>query len=111
VQEGSGKHETGALLFQIAFEARRVFLREFQDAPFRRLFIRGKITIESWDRLGQTLIPKLKMEVDVGINLDISVSVDGDIERLRQEVLQMLRDLNLADRVRVELEMRPPFHH
>jgi hypothetical protein len=39
------------------------------------------------------------------MKLDVSVQVDGDTAQgFQQELLQILRDLNLADSVRIEIE-------
>src|SRR5207244_11800389 len=74
------------------------------SARERTLTIRGEIPTEVWNRLGRTLIPKLKTGNELIIKLDVSVQVDSDTAQgFQQELLQILRDLNLADVVKVEI--------
>jgi hypothetical protein len=71
----------------------------------RTLTIRGEIPTEVWNRLGRTLIPKLKTGNELVMKLDVSVHVGNDTaQSFQQELLQILRDLNLADTVRIEIE-------
>ena len=71
----------------------------------RTLTIRGEIPTEVWNRLGRTLIPKLKTGNELVMKLDVSVQVESDtVQGFQQELLQILRDLNLADSVRIEIE-------
>jgi hypothetical protein len=66
--------------------------------------LRGEIPTEVWNRLGRTLIPKLKSGTDLVVKLDVSVQVDNDtVQGFQQELLQTLRDLNLADAVTVKV--------
>ncbi len=70
----------------------------------RTLTIRGEIPTEVWNRLGRTLIPKLKTGDGLVMNLDVSVQVNSDTAQgFQQELLQILRDLNLADSVKIEV--------
>jgi hypothetical protein len=67
--------------------------------------IRGEIPTEVWNRLGRTLIPKLKSGTDLSVALDVSVQVEGDTAQgFQQELMQILRDLNLGDAVKVEIK-------
>ena len=76
-----------------------------RPARQRTLTIRGEIPTEVWNRLGRTLIPKLKTGDGLVMNLDVSVQVGNDTaQSFQQELLQILRDLNLADTVRIEIE-------
>ena len=71
----------------------------------RTLTIRGEIPTEIWNRLGRTLIPKLKTGNELVMKLDVSVQVGNDTaQSFQQELMQILRDLNLADSVRIEIE-------
>jgi hypothetical protein len=71
----------------------------------RTLTIRGEIPTEVWNRLGRTLIPKLKTGNELVMKLDFSVQVESDtVQGFQQELRQILRDLNLADSVRIDLE-------
>jgi len=70
----------------------------------RTLTIRGEIPTEVWNRLGRTLIPKLKTGNGLVMNLDVSVQVESDTAQgFQQELMQILRDLNLADSVKIEV--------
>jgi hypothetical protein len=75
-------------------------------APSKRtITIRGAIPTEVWNRLGRTLIPKLKMGGELSVELNVSVEVEADTgQGFQQELLQILQDLNLADTVKVELK-------
>lgn len=71
----------------------------------RTLTIRGEIPTEVWNRLGRTLIPKLKTGSDLVMKLDVSVEVESDTAQgFQQELMQILHDLNLADSVKVEIK-------
>lgn len=66
--------------------------------------LRGEIPTEVWNRLGRTLIPKLKSGTDLSLALEVSVQVGSDtVQGFQQELLQILRDLNLSDTVKVEI--------
>jgi len=70
----------------------------------RTLTIRGEIPTEVWNRLGRTLIPKLKTGNGLVMKLDVSVQVENDTAQgFQQELLQILRDLNLGDVVKIEI--------
>jgi hypothetical protein len=69
----------------------------------RSLHISGEIPTEVWQRLGRTLIPKLKSGTDLHVGLDISLSLDSDgASGLRREIEQILQDLKLEGKVKVE---------
>lgn len=71
----------------------------------RTLTIRGEIPTEVWNRLGRTLIPKLKTGNELVMKLDVSVQVESDtVQGFQQELMQILRDLNLAETVKIEIE-------
>ncbi|HZR59049.1 MAG TPA: DUF499 domain-containing protein [Terriglobales bacterium] len=70
----------------------------------RTLTIRGEIPTEVWNRLGRTLIPKLKTGSDLVMKLDVSVQVENETAQgFQQELMQVLRDLNLADTVKIDI--------
>ena len=71
-------------------------------AKTRTLHISGEIPTEVWNRLGRTLLPKLKTGGELHLAIDASVEVAADSNGLHQEIEQILRDLNLADKVKVE---------
>jgi hypothetical protein len=71
----------------------------------RTLTIRGEIPTEVWNRLGRTLIPKLKTGNELVMKLDVSVQVESDTAQgFQQELMQILRDLNLSETVKIEIE-------
>jgi len=70
----------------------------------RTITVRGEIPTEVWNRLGRTLIPKLKMGGDLSVGLNVSVEVEADTgQGFQQELMQILRDLNIADTIKVDL--------
>ena len=69
----------------------------------RTLRIHGEIPTEVWQRLGRTLIPKLKGVADLRVGLDVSLSLDRDgANGLQHEIHQILQDLKLEEKVKVE---------
>ena len=71
----------------------------------RTITIRGEIPTEVWNRLGRTLIPKLKMGGELSVGLNVSVEVEADtVQGFQMELMQILQDLNIADTVKVELK-------
>lgn len=70
----------------------------------RTLRISGEIPTEVWNRLGRTLLPKLKTAGELHLAIDASIEIKSDSNGLRQEIDQILRDLNLTDKVKVELK-------
>lgn len=72
-------------------------------SKFRTLRIHGEIPTEVWQRLGRTLIPKLKSGTDLRVRLDVSLSSDTETAAgLRHEVQQILQDLKLEGKVIIE---------
>ena len=67
----------------------------------RRVRITGDIPPELWNRLGTKLIPKVRAGEELRVGIDITVEVDG-ASNLESELRLILKDLDLADRVRVE---------
>ena len=66
-------------------------------AKVRSLHISGEISTEVWQRLGRTLIPKLKTADDLRVGLDVSLSVNSDgANGLRQDIEQILEGLEPA---------------
>ncbi len=70
----------------------------------RTLRISGEIPTEVWNRLGRTLLPKLKTAGELHLTIDACIEIKSDSNGLRQEIEQILRDLNLSDKVKVELK-------
>ena len=58
---------------------------------------------EVWNRLGTKILPKLRSGEDLSVGIDLSVSVNSQTAQYMQtELQQILNDLGLGDRVRVE---------
>jgi hypothetical protein len=56
-----------------------------------------------WNRLGTKLIPKLRSGSDLKAEVSFSVSLDGKaVGSFEAEVRQVLEDLGLADKIRIE---------
>lgn len=73
-------------------------------APNRKMLVlRGEIPAEVWNRIGRTLIPKLKSAGNLNVGLNFIVEVEASAaSTLAQEIDQILRDLSLDGVVRVE---------
>ena len=68
------------------------------------LRLAGTVPPEVWNRLGTRLLPKLRSGDDLSVGIELSVSVDSQFaQNLGMELKQILDDLNLSDRVRVEI--------
>lgn len=71
----------------------------------RTLRISGEIPTEVWNRLGRTLLPKLKTGAELRLSIDASIQIElNGSNGLRQEIEQILRDLNLIDKVKIDLK-------
>jgi hypothetical protein len=63
----------------------------------------GSMPPELWNRFGTKIIPKLRSGDELNVGLDLSVRVDAAAARnLEAELRQLLNDLGLDGRVRVE---------
>lgn len=71
------------------------------------LRLAGTVPPEVWNRLGTKLLPKLRSGDDVTVGIEFSVSVSSQFaQTMETELHQILQDLGLGDRVRIE--RRPP---
>ena len=67
------------------------------------LNLRGTIPPEMWNRLGTKLIPKLRSGSELKAEVSFSVSLDGKaVASFESELRQILEDLGLADKIRME---------
>ncbi len=67
------------------------------------LTLRGSIPPEIWNRLGTKLIPKLRSGSELTAQVSFSVTLDGKaVASFESEIRQILEDLGLADKIRVE---------
>lgn len=66
------------------------------------LRISGAVPSETWNRMGTSLITKLRTKEDLHLNIDITVSVDPmESAYFESELRQTLDDLGLSDQVHV----------
>jgi hypothetical protein len=69
----------------------------------KTLRISGDVPAELWNRLGVKILPKLKSGTELRIGVDFSVTVDaGTAQRLAAELKQILEDLELSNRLKIE---------
>ncbi len=74
-------------------------------AGTRTVRITGTLPPEVWNRLGTRILPKLRLGSDLRIGVDFSVLVDTSVGgSLVSDLRQILDDLGLADRVRIDEE-------
>jgi len=63
----------------------------------------GTVPPEIWNRLGTKIIPKLKSGSDLRIGVDFSVTINADsVRNIESELRQIIEDLNLKDKIRIE---------
>jgi hypothetical protein len=63
----------------------------------------GTIPPELWNRLGTKIIPKLKTGSDLSMGIDFCVTINADLSKgVENDLRQILADLGLMDKVRVE---------
>ncbi|HOE31194.1 MAG TPA: DUF499 domain-containing protein [Planctomycetota bacterium] len=85
------------------------------DAKAKTYRIVGKVTPEIWNRLGTRILPKLRAGTDLQVGIDLSVTVESGVAKtFESDIRQILDDLGLAEKVRLELRTpegrRPPEH-
>jgi hypothetical protein len=74
-----------------------------QGKKTKTLRVSGDVPAELWNRLGVKILPKLKSGTELRIGVDFTVNVDaGAAQRLASELKQILEDLELGRRLRVE---------
>ena len=67
------------------------------------LRIAGTVPPEVWNRLGTKVLPKLRSGDDLSVGIELSVSLSSQFaQNMETELKQILDDLDLGDRVRVE---------
>lgn len=80
---------------------------EPQPAPgaaTRTFRIFGDLPPEIWNRLGTKVLPKLRSGSELKIGINFSVTVEGGVaQSLETDLKQILDDLGLSERVRIEL--------
>ena len=71
--------------------------------PKTTIRLAGTVPPEVWNRLGTKILPKLRTGDDLSVGIDLSVSVSSQFaQSLKNDLQQILHDLGLGDRVRVE---------
>jgi hypothetical protein len=74
-------------------------------AAMRTLRVSGSVPPEVWNRLGTRLIPKLKSGSDLQLLFTAKLTVDASTAAsLKKDLEQALADLNLSDRLDVDIE-------
>lgn len=67
--------------------------------------IKGNIPPELWNRLGTKLIPKLRVSTNVQYGISFTAELDAkSASALETEIKHILDDLNLSDRLSIEIE-------
>ena len=72
------------------------------------LRLAGTVPPEVWNRLGTRILPKLRSRDDLSVGIELSVSIGPDLAgNMEAELQQILDDLGLGSRVRVERVQAP----
>ncbi len=71
----------------------------------QQLHLFGDVPPETWNRLGTKLIPKLRAGKDLKVEVGFTLTVSADASRnLVQESKQILEDLGVADKVKIDVQ-------
>lgn len=74
-----------------------------QNSALPALRLVGTVPPEVWNRLGTKILPKLRSGSGLKVGVYFSVTVGSDVARsLESDLRQILDDLGLADRVRID---------
>jgi hypothetical protein len=74
-----------------------------QQTQPKTIRLRGSVPPETWNRLGTTILPKLRSGSNLAIDVDFSVTLDATVARgLVSELQEILYDLGLADKMQFE---------
>lgn len=77
--------------------------RPFSGTEPRKLRLVGTVPPEAWNRLGTRILPKLRSASDLQVGIEFSVTVQADLAHsMESELRQILADLDLTDKVRIE---------
>ena len=72
------------------------------------LRLAGTVPPEVWNRLGTRILPKLRSGDDLSVGIELSVSIGSDLAgNMEADLRQILDDLGLGGRVRVERVQTP----
>ena len=73
------------------------------ERQLRTLRLTGAIPPELWNRLGTKVLPKLRAGTELAVGIEFTVKIPEDsVDSLTTELMQILTDLGLGDRVRIE---------
>ncbi len=76
---------------------------EVKPPQAKTLRLTGEVPPSAWSRMGTTLIPKLRSGSDLKLGIDFSVSFGAGLSQAAEkEIRQILDDLGLKDKVRIE---------
>lgn len=79
------------------------------ELEMRTLRLIGTVPVETWNRLGTKVLPKLRQGSHLTLGLNFTVSVRADFSKnLEAELRQALQELGLGDSIRVEDSPRNP---
>lgn len=68
----------------------------------KTICLSGAVPPEVWNKLGTSVIPKLRKGDNLVANISLSVTVEGKAaDKLRDELRQTLAELNIADRIKI----------
>ena len=71
-------------------------------AATRTIRVRGDVPPEVWNRLGRTLLPKLRGGAELTLGVEFSATVEGGrADGLVADLEQILADLGLSDRMEI----------
>ena len=71
-------------------------------AAARTIRVSGDVPPEVWNRLGRTLLPKLRGGAELTLGVEFSATVEGDrADGLVADLKQILADLGLSEKVDV----------
>ncbi len=74
-----------------------------ETAGTRRIRLSGSIPPEVWNRVGNRLLPKLRTGTVLDVTVGFALEVDAaTAEHLVAEIRQILADLSLLDRIRID---------
>jgi hypothetical protein len=69
----------------------------------RTFHISGEVPPEVWNRIGIKVIPKLRSGSDLQVNVSFTVTVDDqNAHNFQAELRQILADLNLSEKIKIE---------
>ena len=83
-------------------------IQPLPNAEAKTLRLLGHIPPEVWNRLGTKVLPKLRAGSNLRIGIDFSVTVAGELaSSLKSDLRQILDELKLADKLRIEEDGSP----